>query len=165
MPADAKLYLNPNKWGNQDVVDMIHVTVQKVFGHTNLPNIRMGSTGYGDHFFMDYLFKTGPGMLMIKRSEIGGIPAMLISGSANNEKRTHFLKAMAERYGGLLMESETDGMLEEFQDPFEENEDFTLRSIQKGGNSYTPLDNRTNQEIDELIENLQKMKTEEQSGA
>lgn len=160
MPADAKLYLSPVKWENQDLVDMIHVTVQKVFGNTPLPNIRMGSTGYGNHLFMDYNFKGGPGMLMLHDSDVGGIPARMISGSANNEKKTHFLRKMAETYGGVLMENEGDGTLEEFENPFLEEEDFLLKTIQKRGSSYDALNqpHRINEDIDDMIERLKKMK-------
>lgn len=160
MPADAKLYLNPVKWENHDLVDMIHVTIQKVFGSTPLPEIKMGPTGYGNHFFMYYNMKGGPGMLMIHDSDVGGIPARMISGSANNEKKTHFLRKIAETYGGVLMESEMDGMLEEFDDPFNEEEDFLLKAIQKRGSSYDAFNqsHRINEDIDNLIERLQKMK-------
>jgi len=160
MPASAKLYMSKDKWENSDLVDMIHITVQKVFGYTEMPEVKMGNTGFGNHLFMHYNLKTGPGMVMIHKSDVGGIPALMIDMSARREKQKHLLKAIAQAYGGLLMENDMDGTIEEFQDPFCENEDFMIKNIQKGGSYYEVLNNRTNEDIDQLIDQLQKMKRE-----
>lgn len=160
MPASAKLYMNPVKWEKSDLVDIIHTMVNKLYGSVGMPSVTMGATGFGNHLFLNYMADKGPGMIMIHESDIGGIPALLIDMSAFREKKKKLLKNIAQKYGGMYLDSEESELFEEFDDPFREDEDFILKMIQKGGSHYDVLNSKQNEEIDNMIERLQKMKKE-----
>lgn len=157
MADSAKLYVNP-KWTTNDLIDVVHVHVNRVFGTTLLPEVKRDTMN--DTVWMYYQLKTGPGMVMITRSDLGGIPCVLIDASARREKSKGLLSTIGKSLGGMFTDNEAHGMFEEIEDPFADNE-FMLMQIQKGGSYYEVLNNRTNKDIDELVENLLKLKKPE----
>jgi hypothetical protein len=154
--------MSPVKWDKSDLVDMIHTMVNLVYGRKEMPIVRIGNTGFGNHLFLDYPLQSGPGVIMVHESELGGIPALMINMSAKQEKKNKLLHKMAQRYGGMYLESEDSALFEEFEDPFENDAGFLLKQIQKGGSCYSPLNEKQNEQIDELIEQLQLLKKPEE---
>ena len=166
MSVDIKLYVNPLKWSNRDLVDLVHLQVKNIYGKNEMLH-PMKIDGLEGSVFMYYPIKNGPGMVMITMSDVAGFPARVISIGRPNpaqarRKSENVLKNIAEKIGGLLMESDDNNHFEEFDDPFMNEQDFTLKMIQKGGSYYDVLNDRNNKDIDELVDSLQKMKKSEE---
>lgn len=165
MVDHTKIYVNPN-FSNQDLVDLIHNTVRKIKNKPDmpLPQINIGTTEFGGHFFMIYTRDTKQdlGMLMISEGHLGGIPVKFISGEAKKPEQKLF-EHIADSIGGIIKKSESSEQLINYEVPENFlNIDFLLKKLKVGGPYYNSL-TKENQDklINELTEELLSLKKDE----
>jgi hypothetical protein len=158
MADSAKLYVNAAKWELPDLYDLVVAHTEKICPKATMIKVEHNLASQTVWFF--YLIKTGPGMVMITKSDVGGFPAWLIDMSARREKSLKLLQSIGEKIGGMYTAREGDGFFEELEDPFQNDADFTLKLIQKAASQFPGAANNEshNGHIDELIESLNKLR-------
>lgn len=160
MADSAKLYVNAQKWELSDLYDLVVTHVEQLCPKATLIEVKQCTAQPGQTVWFYYLIKTGPGMVMITKSDVGGFPAWLIDMSARREKSLKLLRSIGEKIGGMYTPREGDGFFEELEDPFQNEADFTLKLIQKAASQFPGVASKENYNgyIDELVEAMVKLK-------
>ncbi len=158
MADSAKLYVNATKWELSDLYDLVVDHTQRLCPKATL--IKVDHNIAQNTVWFYYLIKTGPGMVMITKSDVGGFPAWLIDMSARREKSLKLLRSIGEKIGGMYTPREGNGIFEELEDPFQNEHEFTLKLIQKAASQFPGVASAGNYNgyIDGLVEELNKLK-------
>lgn len=120
MGVDTRLYINP-KWEVKDIKEVIEKrfkTTAKVNFHDFAPD------------YMTIQFKIPDGQYerllhVHTKTEVGGLPAILLD-FRSNEEGIAILKKLAETFGGLFNEADTDDIFESYDPPAKSEAEFLL---------------------------------------